>query len=992
MKGWVAARLLVIAVACIEFGLLAGCSSNESHPYPNSVAATDKALRDQGFSVVRVGADKESVRLFGWNTRVAVVYRWDGSGQAREAAEQRIAQTVWTHFPHKIMYLTIVATGPDASQEISRTGLHRETLTEAFGPPPFRAEDSPAPAPPAPAVRDGPDRGPWVAASALAAGLAAAACLTVLARGSTSLRIGHGGGGADRPAATQQGRRQDSTQEGTEPERLFNLGMQLERHGDGMGAEAAHQRADEAGHAEAATRRGLLMEQRGDPVAARAAYRRGAKRGDPAATVHLARLLKEHEERRPPAPPRPPRTPQRRERPTQAAASHQAARGRVTESSHARRYRREGADGDAETARRTDREARLFDPKPPAFRQSTMYGAEEDSDLAYYLRKDAEGDPEAAFRAGLLLEQAGDIERAEAAFRRADERGHACGATEVGRLLEHRGDWDGAEAAYRRGAERGDAVGADVLGLPFIRAGESARHLSARRLRPPSRAISQPWPELASYLQQDAGGDAGAAFKAGVLLERHGDFDEAEAAFRRADMRGYASGSTALGRLLEGHGDLDGAEAAFGRADGQGHGPGATGLARLLEKRGDLEGAKAAFRRAMDRGHGAGATGLGRLLERQGDLEGAEAAFRRASDLGHSAGATALRRLLYVEEPEAADAESHDYEIAGIDTEIHSVDSVSREVAGLADHVLGKEQALARFRSFRSVEADQAIARIDADLPLLQKKRNHLKARTADVDRAVEAPLAELRKYKSEIEDQESTISRLRSELSRLEGQIAEAERIDEKISSAGNSYERAMLHEECEQRFGDGKPGRVIHTTRLRMRPLSSSIGDHERQIDRIRRDMAKTEQRITKLAAVAARDIDALIIDGNNCCYQDSDFIGLAALIPMTENLGERYAVTVVFDAAIRRLLRVRDDDLRAALPAAKVHVVASRKKADETILDAADEPTAWVVSNDRFGEYRDKTSVKDGRVIRHEILRGRILVHDLGVNEPLAVPSGT
>ena len=339
---------------------------------------------------------------------------------------------------------------------------------------------------------------------------------------------------------------------------------------------------------------------------------------------------------------------------------------------------------------------------------------------------------------------------------------------------------------------------------------------------------------------------------------------------------------------------------------------------------------------------------------------------------------------------------AHKQELVGLRRRAQVADEereqVASEVAELTDRIFANEQALARFRSFRSVEADEAIAKIEGELPLLQKKRDHFKARAADVDRAVEALLAELRKYESEIEGHEATTSKLRSELSRLEGQIAEAERIDEKMSRAANGYERRKLHEKCEREFGDGSPRRVIHTIRSQMRPLSRSIGDYERQIGRIRRDMAKTEQRITKLAAVAARDIDALIIDGNNCCYQGNDCIGLAALIPMTESLAERYAVTVVFDAAIRRLLGVSDDDVRAALPAAEVHVVASRTKADEIILDAADEPTAWVVSNDRFGDYRDKKAVKEDRLIKHEILRGRILVHDLGVNEPLAVPNAT
>lgn len=317
-------------------------------------------------------------------------------------------------------------------------------------------------------------------------------------------------------------------------------------------------------------------------------------------------------------------------------------------------------------------------------------------------------------------------------------------------------------------------------------------------------------------------------------------------------------------------------------------------------------------------------------------------------------------------------------------------EQLASEVTQLTDRVTDLEHALERFREFRSVDADVAIASIDTELPLVQARRDHLKARAADVDRAVEGPLAEVEKYESEIRDHDSTITRLRSELSRLEGQVAEAERIDKKITNAANSYERAQLHQECERRFGDGSPRAAVRLIRSQMRSLPSSIRDHEQQIDRIRRNMGKTEQRIAKLAEVAAREIDALIIDGNNCCYQDSDFIGLAALIPMTQKLAERYVVTVVFDADIRGLLGVSDDDLRAALPTADVHVVATHVKADETILDAAHESTAWVVSNDRFGDYREKAAVKERRVIRHEIVRGRVLVHDLGVNEPNAEPS--
>ena len=60
----------------------------------------------------------------------------------------------------------------------------------------------------------------------------------------------------------------------------------------------------------------------------------------------------------------------------------------------------------------------------------------------------------------MLLEQRGDLDGAEAAYRRADARGDATGAFNLGGLLAERGDLAGAEAAYRRADERGDAGGA----------------------------------------------------------------------------------------------------------------------------------------------------------------------------------------------------------------------------------------------------------------------------------------------------------------------------------------------------------------------------------------------------------------------------------------------------------------------------------------------------------------------------------------------------
>jgi tetratricopeptide (TPR) repeat protein len=109
------------------------------------------------------------------------------------------------------------------------------------------------------------------------------------------------------------------------------------------------------------------------------------------------------------------------------------------------------------------------------------------------------------------------------------------------------------------------------------------------------------------YAALDEGGHSAGAYNLGVLLERRGDLEGAEAAYRRADEREHPAGALGLGVLLERRGDLEGAEAAFRRADQHGDADGAFNLGVMLQRRQDLEGAEAAYRRADERGHRAGA-------------------------------------------------------------------------------------------------------------------------------------------------------------------------------------------------------------------------------------------------------------------------------------------------------------------------------------------------------------------------------------------------
>ena len=314
-------------------------------------------------------------------------------------------------------------------------------------------------------------------------------------------------------------------------------------------------------------------------------------------------------------------------------------------------------------------------------------------------------------------------------------------------------------------------------------------------------------------------------------------------------------------------------------------------------------------------------------------------------------------------------------------------DEATNEVAEIANTIDAASEAIAWFGEFSPTEAVEEIALINAELSERTARRDHLRQRTEDVEGAVAGPLAEFHRLETEIRTNAVALGRLKSEVADIEEQITKVEKLKKKLSEATSPTERWELHDKCERKYGDGSPSSVLSELRGKRRPLMEDIRGHERQVNRLLRDKQKTERRIRELAVIAAREISALVIDGNNCCYDGNDFIGLAALIPMTEVLDREYRVTVVFDAGIRGQLRANDNHIRAALPYAKVHVGATKTKADATILDISNDPGTWVISNDRFGEFGDKDAVAESRIIRHEIVAGRVLVHDLGVDEPLA-----
>ena len=112
---------------------------------------------------------------------------------------------------------------------------------------------------------------------------------------------------------------------------------------------------------------------------------------------------------------------------------------------------------------------------------------------------------------------------------------------------------------------------------------------------------------------------------------------------------------------------------------------------------------------------------------------------------------------------------------------------------------------------------------------------------------------------------------------------------------------------------------------------------------------------------------------------------FVGINPLKEVTAELQKRFNVILVFDSAIRKMLMSHNAEIVAQFGSnMKVHIVANKQFADETILDlASNNITSYVISNDRFGDFNEKEVVKNNRMIRHEVVNNRVLIHDLDIN---------
>ena len=126
---------------------------------------------------------------------------------------------------------------------------------------------------------------------------------------------------------------------------------------------------------------------------------------------------------------------------------------------------------------------------------------------------------------------------------------------------------------------------------------------------------------------------------------------------------------------------------------------------------------------------------------------------------------------------------------------------------------IGMRQAeLDRYEGFDGREAAAALKSLDPKLVQLSAELEKLKPKKDQMDRQLRAPLEELME--------------MQSRKGPLETAIAQAEELEQRLSSADNAYERHLVHEECGATFGESKPARVITAKKKELASVERSLG----------------------------------------------------------------------------------------------------------------------------------------------------------------------
>ncbi|VVP31068.1 hypothetical protein PS865_04363 [Pseudomonas fluorescens] len=270
-----------------------------------------------------------------------------------------------------------------------------------------------------------------------------------------------------------------------------------------------------------------------------------------------------------------------------------------------------------------------------------------------------------------------------------------------------------------------------------------------------------------------------------------------------------------------------------------------------------------------------------------------------------------------------------------------------------------------RYRGFDSLQANATITQLEHDVQRLQGVADEVRKASAHW----EAVAGEVYRNWKTTHDQ----------LRATEQDIIDAECFINQLDNAQSSFDKKMVHDDCEDRFGAGQrsPDRVLKDRQFHQRKL--------------KREEEKRMRRLRDTIRLLENEIRALVIDGNNLCYLNEAggkrrFIGLAVLKALVPHLAATYGVTLVFDPGIRCQLDMSDNALQAMFPQVRVLVMPPTLTADHPVLAAAEfDVETYVISNDHYSDYPDMAAVREERVLHAVVHRDSVQIPQLQILLP-------
>jgi len=306
-------------------------------------------------------------------------------------------------------------------------------------------------------------------------------------------------------------------------------------------------------------------------------------------------------------------------------------------------------------------------------------------------------------------------------------------------------------------------------------------------------------------------------------------------------------------------------------------------------------------------------------------------------------------------------------------TQQSKVAESSQEYEAAQTHLKKLEAEIVLLRTFDHLESQAAVTALQGTIKRLQSCMDEI---NSDITRlhplrdALDDSLREPLKHLSEDEE----------ELRTLMIRIAQAEHflcLLDDATRRNDRREKWRLHKKCGEELGDGKPSAVIMRCR--------------RSVPGVEARIQKSQERISSIVRMATNEVRHIVIDGSNLCYDQANRklkVPLAALEVLVEHLAAKYKVTLIFDPGIVGIVKTRRKDkdtyIKEHFPkAAEVHICPSKPDADQTVLGIAeDDPHTYVLSNDKYSEYRGKAAVREKRVLQPNIVASTVFIHELGV----------